>query len=183
MSNRPWSDESTVVPEVTDLVLYKKAAPSTVQNLATIQQLLSLGAYWDIGIINKSADESVASDTFIDIANLANTTLGQGVFIFELRLHVETTLTDGIQIRMQTTGATLHESWGRQSDDLKDNSISISEEYTFGSGTVGLLILQGAVEFSGTGPNTLKAQFAKLVVDTGTTSILKGSTFAIRQVA
>lgn len=182
MSNRPWSDESTVVPEVTDLILYKKPSPSTVQNLATLDQLLSLKqSYWDT-VINKSADSSVASTTFITIPDFS-IGLAQGTYMFELRLEVETSTDDDIQIRMNTVGTIGRNVWGRQSDDFKSNVISLTESYDFLVATSGLLILQGIVEFTGTGPNTLNAQFAKVADVSGTTEVRLGSTFSLRKVA
>lgn len=134
-----------------------------------------IAGFWDI-IVTKSATQGSTTTTFADITEF-DISLPEGTHMFELRLFTFALPVADLKVRMQSTGTLLSESWGKDTDEIKDDTIVTEQSYDFTNAT-GVVVLEGMLELDGVG--SLKAQFAQVVSNATATDILTGSTFSIR---
>ncbi len=139
-----------------------------------------LDTYWNIATISKTSDQIISTITFTDIGQF-NESLPQGVYQFELKLVAEPSdVTGDVTVRMQTTGTIAEAVWGKEGVDIKQDTISLAQNYDFTTASTALLILEGTVEFTQAAGGTLRVQVAQQVAS-GSLTIREGSTFAIRE--
>lgn len=134
-----------------------------------------VAGYWDT-VITKSAGQGNTTTTYADITEF-DVSVPEGTYMFELRLFTLALPAADLKVRMQTTGTVLNNVWGKDADEIKDDTVVTEQSYDF---TVadGLVIMEGTIVFDGAG--TLKAQFAQIVANGTPTEILTGSTFSVR---